>query len=115
MKTALSAACLFVLFLACSKPGEDPQVCIFPRVTEMLRPQTQCADAWGYGKNNDETIKKFSNYLLQKNIVAAQIIFQKTGDEAVCLACTCSKGYTIHVWVEDQYISSLANEGFKKI
>jgi hypothetical protein len=52
---------------------------------------------------------------LQKNIVAAQITFQETGDEAVCLVCTCSKGYTIQVWVEVQYISSLAKEGFKKI
>ena len=85
-----------------------------PGLTEMTRLQTQCADAWGYGETNEETIVKLRSYLVQQHIVAATIDWQPTGELVTCLACTCSRGNMIHIWVESQYVDKLGKEGFTK-
>ena len=110
MKLILFISCLLIL-QACVKHPVD---CCLPPQQEMVRTQTQCADAWGYGESNEETITKLTNFLLQKNIVVAKITLQSTGEEVTCLACTCSRGYIIHVWVEQQYTERLSKEGFTR-
>ncbi|MEP6747392.1 MAG: hypothetical protein ABJB86_06685 [Bacteroidota bacterium] len=81
-------------------------------LTEMVRTQTQCADAWGYGKDNNETIAILSAYLSHRQIIPSKIQLQQTGEEVTCNACTCSRGFVFHVWVENKYVSILAAQNF---
>ncbi len=109
MKLILVIAWLILLSPACVK--RDPDCCTSPPA-EMVRVQTQCADARGYGASNDESIAKLKSYLLQKNIITSKIELQSTGEGITCYGCTCSSGFTFHVWVQSQYINGLATEGF---
>jgi hypothetical protein len=109
MKLILLIACLFLLSPACVK--RETNCCAMPPA-EMVRTQTQCADAWGYGASSDETITKLTSYLLQKNIITSKTTLQSTGEAMVCNACTCSSGFVFHVWVQSQYINALTAEGF---
>jgi hypothetical protein len=107
MRFILIAACLFLLLPSC----RHSSCCEMP-LTEMVRMQTQCADAWGYGKDNNETVTILSKYLSQKQIIPSKIELQSTWAEVVCNACTCSRGFVFHVWVQSQYVSGLTAQGF---
>ena len=109
MKLIVLSACFFLLAFACKR-----YTCCEPPVDfmEMVRTQTQCADPWGYGSNNDETTGKLKSYLLQKNILVGAIELRPTGEQVVCLACNCSKGFVFHVKAAGQYIDSLKGQGF---
>jgi hypothetical protein len=75
---------------------------------EIFRVQTQCADPWGYGSNNTETIAKLTAYLLQKKM----LVFKAVLVAVTCLACSCSRGFVFNIFTEPQYIDSLKNQGF---
>jgi hypothetical protein len=109
MKFILIIASLFFLSPACSKRATN--CCAMPDV-EMTRKQTQCADAWGYGRNKDETITLLKNYLQKKNITTSKIDLLPTGETVLCLACNCSNGMEFHVWLQAQFTDSLKTEGF---
>ena len=109
MKLLLTIFLFFLLVAGCVKRGLD--CCAFPQ-TEMIGVQTQCADPWGYGANNNESIAKLKSYLSQKNITVNKIELQSTGEGIACYGCTCSRGFTFHVWVQGQYITALTTEGF---
>jgi hypothetical protein len=111
MKLVLLICCLVFLVPGCRKRGDQPLCCSAPDV-EMTRGQTQCADPWGYGHNNDETITLLKNYLLQKNISVSKIELKPTGETVFCLACTCSNGNAFHVWSSARFIDSLKSVGF---
>ena len=98
------------LLPACAKK-ESIICCVLPPV-EMVRTQTQCADDWGYGTTDNETIAKLSAYLASKKITTSKITLAATGLQSVCQACTCSKGFEFHVWSQANYIDSLTSLGF---
>jgi hypothetical protein len=111
MKLFFILSCLFLLAQSCTR--SKPEIaCILPGLTEMVHMQTQCADVWGYGKTNEESITVLKKYLLQQQIIAETIALQPTGEEAICDACNCSRGFVFHVWVENRYVNSLLKEGF---
>jgi hypothetical protein len=65
MKLFFILSCLLLLAQSCTRT--KPEItCILPGLTEMVSTQTQCADAWGYGKTNEESISILKKYLLQK-------------------------------------------------
>ncbi|MEO5681925.1 MAG: hypothetical protein ABIQ88_04745 [Chitinophagaceae bacterium] len=111
MKLMLIAGSLVLLLTACTKQGGSPDCCVLPAV-EMVRTQTQCADAWGYGNTAEATITRLADYLSQKNIATSKITILATGETLVCDACTCSKGFVFHVWTASKYIADLKKEGF---
>ena len=78
----------------------------------MVRIQTQCADPWGYGNTNSETIDKLKDYLSRKSVNLSNVEIQPTGEYNVCTACTCSKGFSFHVWADQRYADTLTKEGF---
>jgi len=109
MKQIALLASLFVLHTACVKRA--PNCCAMPPL-EMIRTQTQCADPWGYGNTNPETIEKLKSYLAKKDITVTNIELQSTGESNVCTACTCSNGFSFHVWADQRYKDTLTREGF---
>jgi hypothetical protein len=79
---------------------------------DMVRVQTQCADPWGYGSNDAQTISQLRDYLTQKKIFVGEIQLLSTGEQVVCQTCNCSKGFKFNVRAAGQNIDSLKNEGF---
>jgi hypothetical protein len=82
-------------------------------VAELKRKQTQCADPWGYGATEQETVSKLKDYLEKKSILVIAISLKNTQDAAVCLACSCASGSTFYIRADDQYIAALKLEGFE--
>lgn len=109
MKQVSLLSCLFLLNIACVKRSQN--CCVMP-APEMVRTQSQCADPWGYGNTDPETIDRLKHYLTQKNISFSTVHLQSTGEYNTCAACTCSKGFAFHVWTEPRFIDSLTKEGF---
>lgn len=93
MKLILLACCLWLLSVACKR-----NMCCGPddELKEMVRTQTQCADPWGYGASNDETVTKLKDYLRKKILLPFRVELQPANIEFVCQACTCSKGFVFH-------------------
>jgi hypothetical protein len=82
-------------------------------VDELQRKQTQCADPWGYGATEQETVSKLKDYLTKKEILVNALSMKATPEQAVCQACTCSNGFTFYVQADEQYIAALKLEGFQ--
>ena len=95
---------------ACVKT--DHRLCCAMPAVEFVRTQTQCADSWGYGNSNDETLVKLKNYLLQQQVTVVKIELQASGEQNACAACTCSRGFVFHVWASSQHINALTGLGF---
>ncbi len=106
----LAAACICLVLYGCEQRNIDLDMPAGS--TETLRTQTQCADQWGYGSTSDSTILRLKSYLLQKGIVSTRIELVSTGEQVQCNACTCSRGFTFHVFADKRYLSALAAEGF---
>lgn len=80
---------------------------------ELKKKQTQCADPWGYGTTEEETVGKLKDYLIKKAILVNTISMKATPEQAVCQACICSNGYTFYVQADQQYADDLKAEGFE--
>ncbi|MBI2729567.1 MAG: hypothetical protein HYX40_02235 [Sphingobacteriales bacterium] len=100
----LSIILLLLLFLgSCDKTPEKA----------FVYGQTQCADKWGYGANDAETITKLKIYFESKQIKVLSVSLSSTlGDLVVCQACICPTGRVFKVMVEESDIEKLMAEGF---
>lgn len=70
MKLFVYIIAVILLAEGCAK-NEHLICCAMPLV-EMVRTQTQCADDWGYGTTDNETIAKLSAYLVTKRIAVTR-------------------------------------------
>jgi hypothetical protein len=81
--------------------------------TELKRDQTQCADPWGYGGSEQETLNQLRDYLLKKNIELTSLSIKKVSSAATCLACTCTNGSRFYITADEKYWDALKLEGFE--
>jgi hypothetical protein len=81
--------------------------------TELKRDQTQCADPWGYGASDQETLDQLRDYLSKKNIELTSLSIKKESTAATCLACTCTNGSRFYITADEKYRDALKLEGFE--
>jgi hypothetical protein len=93
----------------CSKKENDRPV---EGTVWMRKAQTQCADAWGYGSNMNETVTRLKNYLQSKGIAVYDIGAVDEGRMAACLACTCRTNFRFDVAVGPMDTTAMEAEGF---
>lgn len=105
-------AILLVLVLAGIACKKNERICCAMPPVEMIRTQTQCDDAWGYGNTLEETLAKLTTYLAAKNIVLERSALLSVPADPQCKACPCSKGFVFDVWANAKYIDSLKALGF---
>ncbi len=82
-------------------------------IAELKRDQTQCADPWGYGGSEQETLNQLKDYLLKKSIEVTSISIKKISTGATCLACTCTNGSKFYITADQKYWDALKLEGFE--
>lgn len=103
MKRLILILLLIVLLGSCDKTPEKA----------FVYSQTQCADKWGYGQTDGETMTKLRTYLISKQIVVTSIaIIYPVGDMVVCQACGCPTGKRFKVTVPEEDELKLKAEGF---
>lgn len=105
-------AILIVLVLAGTACKKNERICCAMPPVEMIRTQTQCDDAWGYGNTSDETLAKLKTFLAAKNIELERSALVAVPSDPQCKACPCSKGFEFDVWANAKYIDSLKVLGF---
>jgi hypothetical protein len=105
MRYVLMVLTVFIFMaMTCKKENADP---------ELKRDQTQCADPWGYGGSEQETLNRLREYLLKKNIELTSLSMKKVSPAATCLACTCTNGNTFYITADEKYRDALKLEGFE--
>ncbi|MBI1782324.1 MAG: hypothetical protein HYR66_13320 [Sphingobacteriales bacterium] len=100
----LSVIILLIVFLgSCNKTPEKA----------FFYNQTQCADKWGYGQTDEETIDKLRTYLTSQQIVVTNLaITYPVGNLIICDACSCPTGKRFKVTVPEEDELKLKAEGF---
>ena len=109
----LLAALLLTVFIGCDKenkrvsePKDDLQATFYYG-------QTQCADKWGYSRDDENTKIMLRDYLKSKGItVVVKDLTKAPSDVAYCAACTCASGRTFVVKANAADEDKLKAEGF---
>jgi hypothetical protein len=105
MKYLILTIFTVALLTACTKDNND---------ITMIYGQTQCADKWGYGANDEETKARLAQFLDSVGISYSNLQFAKTNPAAVCLACSCASGGVFTLQTTDAYVNQLTGLGFTK-
>jgi hypothetical protein len=105
MKYLLLILVTITVFIACKK--DDNSI-------TMTYAQTQCADKWGYGANDDQTKARLGQFLDSVRISYSDLRFAKTNPGAVCLACICVTGGVFTLQTTETYVNQLIGLGFAK-
>lgn len=92
---------ILVTAFTCRKTAQDEN-----EYTTYYYKQTQCADPWQRGANDNLTLKNVSDYLTAQGLHVESLEIKADDVAAVCLACQCKTGKTI-------YVSSYNNDGTK--
>ncbi len=105
MKYLILIVSIVVSFIACIKSNGS---------IVMKYEQTQCADKWGYGANDNETKTRLSSFLDSAGIIYTDLKFAKVNPGAVCLACNCVTGGLFTLETTEPFVAALTNFGFKR-
>jgi hypothetical protein len=105
MKYLLFILITTTVFIACTKNVSN---------ITMIYEQTQCADKWGYGANDDETKEKLIQFLDSLRFAYSDIRFAKINPGAVCQACTCVTGGVFTLKTREAYVNQYIALGFTK-
>jgi hypothetical protein len=75
--------------------------------------ETQCANPWSADSNETIYKQNIQQYLTAHGVTAGNIEIHTSPDSAeVCLACMCSTGRRIEIWVADEDIKEANGLGF---
>ena len=78
--------------------------------------QTQCADPWGFTRDNQQLKTLATTYLAQQNIAfSATQATQTNAGAGVCAACTCPTGVVLTGTVPLSQLAAIQALGFKKL
>jgi hypothetical protein len=78
--------------------------------------QTSCADPWyAPGTNSDAGFQQaLENYVRQQGIKLYQVHLTASGQQAMCLACSCTTGRRVEAVAEAKDVDALLKMGFKQ-
>ena len=107
--TLLALPVCMLLFSACNKNDHNGQ----PPTTMYYR-QTQCADVWGTGATNEETVTKVESYFAGKGLPIASVRIAADSVADACEACTCRTANTIYAQISEAYIGEYKSYGFRQ-
>lgn len=77
----------------------------------MVYQETQCSDVWQ--DNSVTTQEAIINYFEnQHNIVLDEVNIKTINNGEACLACQCTTGREIEIYVDEEEVSIAESEGF---
>jgi hypothetical protein len=74
-----------LMMLACRKEKKPPTA------THTYR-QTQCADPWGYGSNDSQTLRLFNRFMDSVGVRITAASLDSVSRPQPCLSCMCLSG-----------------------
>ncbi|MGI4865865.1 MAG: hypothetical protein ACRYFZ_18215 [Janthinobacterium lividum] len=77
--------------------------------------QTQCADKWGFTRDNQQLQTLAIAYLAQQNIALSATQATQTNLGGVCAACTCPTGVVLMGKVPTSQLAAVQALGFTKL
>jgi hypothetical protein len=80
----------------------------------MYYRQTQCADNWGMGASDAETVTKVESYFAGKGLPIANVRIAADSIADGCFACSCRTANTIYAQISEAYIEEYKGYGFKQ-
>jgi len=103
-KNGLIAGVVFMLLLAgCSQRS----------TTHLTYYETQCADAYGHGSNDNEHITNINQYLTANGVNSLNTELEIDNDSIMaCLACQCPSGMKVTIEVDDTDVAEAQALGF---
>ncbi|RAK66848.1 hypothetical protein [Hymenobacter edaphi] len=117
MKSVRLLACL-IGFLGLSSIGsceDDDVVPAAERPVPVSYAQTQCADRWGQATSTQQLEALARAYLQQQGIVASDVYAARTGQAAVCAACSCPTGVILQATVRQADLQAVLDMGFQRL
>ncbi len=102
---------LVILFVAAAFLTACKKDCY---TVSMTYDQTQCADPWGYGPNDEETKNKLGFFLDSIGVDYSNLSFARTNPGQVCDACFCTSGGVFSLKTTEPFVETLIEKGFKK-
>ena len=93
----------------CHKSDTEP--------TDLVRvsyAQTQCADKWGFTRDNQQLQTLATTYLAQQGITLLNTNASQTSPAAACAACTCRTGVVLTGEVPSAQLAAIQALGFTK-